>query len=78
MAELYMGAYPMMPVVIENGELFVLRNGFQVERLVQVCYNMGSEKTEHREIASLVECAQELNCRNKLLTFNEIGGVLNE
>lgn len=46
---------------------FVLRNGFQVERLVQVCYNMGSEKTEHREIASLVECAQELNCRNLVI-----------
>lgn len=51
---------------------FVLRQGFHVERLVQVCYDMSNEKTERREVASLVECAQELNCRDLVIvTMNE-------
>ena len=36
---------------------FVLRKGPQIERLVQVCYDMGSPNTEKREVNSLTECA---------------------
>ena len=41
---------------------FVLRKGAKIERLVQVCYDMSSSKTEKREIDSIVECAGELKC----------------
>jgi len=51
---------------------FVLRKGTQIEFLVQVCYDMGSPRTEDREIDSLIECAEELNCRNLVfVTYNE-------
>lgn len=51
---------------------FVLREGYQIQKLVQVCYDMSNEKTERREISSIVECAQELNCRDLVVvTMNE-------
>ncbi len=43
---------------------FVLRQGAHIERLVQVCYDMSSPKTEKREVDALVECAGELKCDN--------------
>lgn len=43
---------------------FVLRKGTHVERLVQVCYDLSSPKTEKREVDSIVECAGELKCSN--------------
>lgn len=49
---------------------FVLRKGFQIERLVQVCYDMSSPKTEKREVDSLVECAGELKCGNLVIVTN--------
>ncbi len=51
---------------------FVLRKGTHIERLVQVCYDMSSQKTENREVDSLMECAQELNCsRLSIVTYCE-------
>ena len=51
---------------------FVLRKGTQIERLVQVCYDMSSPKTEKREVDSIIECAGELKCNNLvILTNNE-------
>lgn len=49
---------------------FVLRKGPQIERLVQVCYDMSSPKTEKREVDSLVECAGELKCDNLVIVTN--------
>lgn len=46
---------------------FVLRKGSKVACLVQVCYDISSEKTRKRELDSLVECAEELHCRNLVL-----------
>ncbi len=43
---------------------FVTRHGHQICELIQVCYDLSSPKTRKREIASLIECAQELNCNN--------------
>ena len=43
---------------------FVLRDGTKVERLIQVCYGLQSEKTRKRETDSLIECADELRCDN--------------
>lgn len=49
---------------------FVLRKGPRIERLVQVCYDMSSPKTEKRELESLIECAGELNCSNLTIVTN--------
>ena len=49
---------------------FVLRNGPHITQLVQVCYDLGSPKTEKREVDALLECAGELNCDNLLIVTN--------
>ena len=51
---------------------FVLRQGTKIERLVQVCYDMSSPKTEKREVDSIIECAGELKCSSLVIvTYNE-------
>jgi len=51
---------------------FVLRSGTQVERIIQVCYDMSNKKTEKREVDSLIECAGELHCTDLcIVTLNE-------
>ena len=51
---------------------FVLREGSRILRLVQVCYDMSSPKTEKREVDSIIECAGELNCDNLVIvTYND-------
>ena len=51
---------------------FVLRKGTSIERLVQVCYDMSSPKTEKREVDSIIDCAGELKCSNlTILTYND-------
>jgi predicted AAA+ superfamily ATPase len=51
---------------------FVLRKGTSIERLVQVCYDMSSPKTEKREVDSIIECAGELKCSNLVIvTYND-------
>ena len=51
---------------------FVTRNGVRVEMLIQVCYDLSSERTLKREVDSLIECAKELKCRQLLIiTRNE-------
>ena len=49
---------------------FVTRQGTRIERLIQVCYDMSSPKTEKREVDSLVECAGELRCNNLMIITN--------
>lgn len=46
---------------------FVLREENHVKSLVQVCYDMSNEKTEKREVGSLIECAGELHCDNLII-----------
>lgn len=46
---------------------FVTRRGPHVESLIQVCYDLTSERTLKREIESMIECAGELNCRNLVI-----------
>ena len=50
---------------------FVLRKETRVERLVQVCYDLSSPKTEKREVDSIVECAGELKCDNLTIVTKE-------
>lgn len=49
---------------------FVLRKETRIERLVQVCYDMSSPKTEKREVDSIIECAGELKCSNLVIVTN--------
>ena len=43
-----------------------------MDSLIQVCYDLASEKTLKREVDSLIECAGELKCQNLLIvTMNE-------
>ncbi len=49
---------------------FVTRKGTKVEQLIQVCYDMTSEKTRKRELDALVEAADELHCDNLLVITN--------
>lgn len=50
---------------------FVLRKETRVERLVQVCYDLSSPKTEKSEVDSIVECAGELKCSNLTIVTKE-------
>lgn len=49
---------------------FVLRRGVKVEKLIQVCYYMTSEKTRKRELDALVETSGELHCDNLIIVTN--------
>lgn len=50
---------------------FVTRRGPKVEQLIQVSCNLDSAKTRKREVDALVECGEELNCRNLcIVTFS--------
>jgi hypothetical protein len=49
---------------------FVTRKGTKVEQLIQVCYDMTSEKTRKRELNALTETAEELHCDNLLVITN--------
>lgn len=51
---------------------FVLREHNHVKQLVQVSYEMTSEKTIRRECSALAEAAEELHCEELfVLTYNE-------
>ena len=51
---------------------FVLREGTRISRLIQVCYDMSSPKTERREVDGIIECAGELKCDNLVIvTYND-------
>ena len=46
---------------------FVTRKGVKVEQLIQVCYDMTSDKTRKRELDALIEASEELHCTNLLV-----------
>ena len=51
---------------------FVTRQGTHVHSLIQVCYDLSSEKTLKREVDGIIECAGELKCSNLfIVTMNE-------
>ena len=49
---------------------FVIRKGPKAEALIQVCYDMNSEKTRKRELEALAEAAMELHCDKLLIVTN--------
>lgn len=46
---------------------FVIRQGAHIQSLIQVCYDLSSPKTEKREVDSIIECADELNCSDLMI-----------
>ncbi len=46
---------------------FVCRKGVTIQQLIQVCYDISSPKTRKREIASLIECSEELKVSKLLI-----------
>lgn len=51
---------------------FVTRKGARVEHLIQVCYDLTSEKTRKREIEAITECAEELKCQEvMIITYDQ-------
>ncbi|MDD2786427.1 MAG: ATP-binding protein [Patescibacteria group bacterium] len=51
---------------------FVLKKGYQVIELMQVCYDMTDPDVEQREVKALVEAGKELNISKlTVLTWNE-------
>lgn len=51
---------------------FVCRKGFNVEQLIQVCYDIDSVRTRKRELDAIVECAGELrNNQLIIITWNQ-------
>lgn len=50
---------------------FVVREGTVVRQLVQVCYDLSSDKTRKREFDALAEAAEELRCDNLVVVTND-------
>ncbi|MCH5246042.1 MAG: ATP-binding protein [Muribaculaceae bacterium] len=53
---------------------FVTRKGHKIEQLIQICYEMSSEKTRKREFDALVEASDELKCDNLCVITNSQSG----
>lgn len=50
---------------------FVVRESTVVRQLVQVCYDLSSDKTRKREFDALAEAAEELRCDNLVVVTND-------
>jgi predicted AAA+ superfamily ATPase len=50
---------------------FVVKEGLKIEQLIQVCWNLGDEKTKKREIRALLHAAKELGCENLLILCDD-------
>lgn len=48
-----------------NGECdFVVQSGVEIDKLIQVTWNMADEETRQREISGLIEASEATGCRN--------------
>lgn len=43
---------------------FVIKQGSEIDQLIQVCYDLGDYSTRKRELAALVKAGKELRCNN--------------
>ncbi len=51
---------------------FVLKKGYEVVELIQVCYDLANPDVEEREVKALIEASKELNVTKlTVLTWNE-------
>ncbi|MBZ1345221.1 MAG: ATP-binding protein [Candidatus Nealsonbacteria bacterium] len=46
---------------------FILKEGLKIKKLIQVCYDPNDLDTQKRELKSLVEASEELNCNDLLI-----------
>ena len=53
---------------------FLLRQFGKVKRLIQVCFDIGIEKTRDRELSALFEVGRKLNCKDLLLITDHENG----
>lgn len=45
---------------------FVVKDGFRVKQLIQVCYDISDTSTKEREVRALLKASRELRCKNLL------------
>lgn len=53
---------------------FVVKEGAQVQQLIQVCYDLRNPETKHREIRALMKAGKQLRCDNLLVITKEKEG----
>ena len=53
---------------------FVIKEGFKVRQLIQVCYDINDYETKKREIKALIKASKELKCKNLLVITEEKEG----
>ena len=50
---------------------FIIKEGMNIEELIQVTYSLGRDEIEKREIKSLLKASEQLGCRNlKIITWD--------
>lgn len=50
---------------------FVIQRGVEIDRLIQVTWNMGDEETRRREINELIEASEVTGCQNLFIITAE-------
>jgi len=53
---------------------FVIKEGLRVKELIQVCYDIGEEKTEKREVSSLIKAMKEFELNEGLIITSDYEG----
>ncbi len=53
---------------------FVIKDGFKVTQLIQVCFNIQESETKQREIKALIKASKELQCSRLLVITSEHEG----
>jgi predicted AAA+ superfamily ATPase len=53
---------------------FVIKNGSQVDQLIQVCCDLRNPETEKREIRALIKAGKDLRCDNLLIITDDKEG----
>jgi len=54
---------------------FVIREGLKIREIIQVVYDVGSEKTKTREVRGLVACARESGLNHGLIITKDFEGA---
>ena len=53
---------------------FLIKEGFEIKQLIQVCYSLADKNTKKREIKALLRASKELKCDCLLIiTWDEEG-----
>ena len=53
---------------------FIIKEGKEIKKLIQVCWKMDDEKTKNRELRSLQKAMKELKCENALIITEDAEG----